>query len=158
MTSLFSWRETTYLSPWSIQHFLCGYLWCLSWIWTLNDWLPWLNLMLFVIVALLWELFENQPGNHGWLWRCFGYKDGEYTGDTVMNAITDVVVCSLGWLTVRIVTEYTTSTAALGVLLGLAAFLFLIFLYLHRKALVILQSATVPMPVCNQRPHSICNA
>ena len=150
-TPLFAWSEKGYLSIWSINHFLSGYLWALIWIWASNDWLPWLNLMLFITVASLWELFENQPANQGWVWRCFGYKTGDYKGDSVMNAVTDIVVCTLGWLTVRIVAEVKRSMAALGALLGMAGALFLLFLFLNRKDLRMLRAAEA-VPASDERP------
>ena len=131
MPSLF-WSEFGYVSAWSIMHFLSGYLWCVVFAWAFRDVLPWVHLLLLLIVALLFELLENQKGAGSWMWGGIGYDTTTYSGDTALNAVSDVLFTVLGWTVVRIVVMYTTSDVALGVLLGVAGALFAIFLCLFR--------------------------
>ena len=126
------WTEIAYVSTCSIMHFLSGYLWCIVWVWAFSDTLPWLNLLLFTASALVFEVLENQKGSGSWMWGWLGYDTETYTGDSALNAVSDVLISIIGWLIVRIVTLFTTSTVALGAMLGAAGVLFLVFLYFFR--------------------------
>ena len=143
MPTLFGWTDYAYVSTWSIMHYLSGYLWCVVWVWAFNNALIWLNLLLFTTTALVFELLENQKGSGSWMWGWLGYDEDTYTGDSALNSVSDVLISVLGWLTVRVVTLFTTSAAALGVLLGAAAVLFIAFLYMFRiERRIVLGSST----------------
>lgn len=124
--------EYSYVSAWSITHFLSGYWWSLVWTYSFNDFLPWLNLLLFAVAATVFELLENQPMSGKWMWGWLGYDENTYTGDSVTNSVTDVLISLVGWAVVRSVVTYTTSTLALGIMLGVSGVLFVIFLLLYR--------------------------
>ena len=66
---------------------------------------------------------------------CFQGSASWWFGGKLWCVCTDFcgVMCSvIGWLVVRLVTLYTRSLAALGVLLGIMATLFVLFLILFR--------------------------
>lgn len=126
----FAWDEFGYVSTWSIMHFLSGYLWNIVWVFALSDYVPWLNLLLLSLFAVGFEILENQPGSGSWMWGCIGYDETTYTGDTAINSGSDIFFSLLGWGVVRLVAAFTTSSIALGVLLGVAGGLFIIFLVL----------------------------
>jgi hypothetical protein len=132
MSQWFAWTDFGYLSPWSIMHFLSGYLWCIVWVWAFDDIPAWLNLLLFLALASLFEIVENQKGSGSWMWGFLGYNKKTYTGDTAINSVSDILISAVGWAVVRVSTLESTTNIVLGILLGVAAALFLVFLYLFR--------------------------
>lgn len=133
MPRLVAWNEVDgYVSAWSITHFLFGFWWALAWTYSSGDALPWLNLLLMATVACLFELFESTPYGRSFPWGWLGYDDATYPGDSLANAVTDVIFALVGWTTVRIVVTYTRSTTALLAMLGASAVLCVLFWLLLR--------------------------
>ncbi len=131
-TPLWAWSDDAYVSAWSVMHFLSGYLWNVAWSFAADGDLPVLNFALFVVLALLFELVENQPGSGSWMWGWLGYTAESYQGDSALNSVSDVLISVAGWGAVYAVVAFTRSMVALGVLLGVAGALFVFFLYLFR--------------------------
>jgi len=131
-TPLWAWSDDAYVSAWSVMHFLSGYLWNVTWSFAFDGDLPVLNLALFVVLALLFELVENQPKSGRWMWGWLGYDEESYQGDSALNSVSDVLISVAGWGAVYAVVANTRSMAALGALLGVAGTLFVFFLYLFR--------------------------
>ena len=125
--------EDGLVSAWSIMHFLSGYMWSLIWTAATSDFLPWLNLLLFAIVAIGFEILENLPRSGAWMWGWLGYDEKSYTGDSAVNTSSDVLISLVGWVVVRgVLMGAGTTGAAVGALLGVAGALLLLFLYLYR--------------------------
>ena len=137
--------EYAYVSAWSIMHFLSGYMWSVVWAFGFGDVLPWLNLLLFALVATAFEVLENRPASGRWMWGWLGYDEKTYAGDSATNTAMDVLISLVGWGVVRIVVEFTLETEALAVLLGVAGALFAVFLFLYRIERRI-QLGTPPTP------------
>ena len=127
------WHEYSYVSTWSIMHFLSGYAWNIVWVFAWDDYMPWLNLWILMAIALFFELLENQPRSGAWMWGCLGYDETTYDGDSAVNAISDVLFTLAGWGVVKLVASFTTSDIALGALLGTGGVMFLVFLALFRE-------------------------
>lgn len=132
-------NERVYVSGWTIMHFLSGYLWNVAWSWATDGWLPWLNLLLLAIVAVAFELLENEKDSGAWMWGWLGYDTKSYAGDTTSNSNSDVLASLIGWGVVQPIVMTTRSDATLGALLGVAGTLFVIFLvlfYFERKEIL----------------------
>lgn len=126
-------NENGFVSAWSTMHFLSGYMWSLIWMAATSDFLPWLNLLLFAIAAIGFEILENLPRSGAWMWGFLGYDEKTYTGDSAINSVSDVLVSLVGWVVVRgVLMGAGTTGASVGALLGLAGALFLVFLYVYR--------------------------
>ena len=132
LAPIFSWTDKSFLSAWSIMHFLSGYLWNVVWTWAFDGALPVLNLALLVVVACVFELVENQKGSGDWLWGSLGYDTTTYTGDSAINAVSDVLLSVVGWCVVAGAAAIARTTLVLGLLLGTAAVIFVAFLFLFR--------------------------
>ena len=98
-----------------------------------DDYAPWLNALLFAMLAVFFEILENLPTTGSIMWSWLGYTRETYSGDSAVNAASDVLISLIGWVGARGVLTATGSTAVgLGVTLGTAGALFGIFLFLYR--------------------------
>ena len=124
--------ERVWISDWSIVHFLSGlvphalYAYLLSF-----D--HWISLYVLAVGACLFELFENHRSDGEFLWTGLGYTGATYSGDSLQNSVCDVLFLLLGWGVAEVVYLITSSMLALYVLLGVAAALLAMFLYLFSK-------------------------
>lgn len=117
-------------SHWSIVHFLAGFVPHALFAYLLEDVEHWISLWLLAFGACAFELVENTPGNGKWMWSWIGYTVDTYKLDTLRNSVGDILSLLLGWLVVEIVHQIAPSSTALFVLLGVAAALFVVFVYL----------------------------
>ena len=125
--------EDGLVSAWTITHFLTGYMWCLVWMYATDDFMPWLNLLLYTILAVMFEILENLPSQSMWMWGWLGYTRSTYAGDAAINSASDVLFALIGWAMVRGIVLYVSATGVLmGILLGVAAALYALFLCLLR--------------------------
>ena len=141
--------EQGYLSCWSINHFLAGYVPHLIFVYTRTSIAAWVSLFVVTLGALGFELVENNRNIGVEMWRWLGYSPSSYAPDTVFNSITDVICAEFGWLTVQIVSLVSTSTAVLGVLLGVAGALFVTWavLFSIERRTVLLPAAPQPVRI-----------
>lgn len=126
-------NESGFVSAWSIMHYLSGWMWRLIWMFATDDYLPWVNVLLFTAVALGFEMLENFESTGGPMWAWLGYDRTTYAGDSAVNSSADVLWSLVGWALARAVLLATGLTGkGLGVTLGVAGALFAVFLYLFR--------------------------
>jgi len=133
MTLLDVCGERGIASAWSITHFLHGWLWNTIWMFATQDYMPWLNLFVGASLELLFEVWENYVKSGVWsCWVWLGYTPESYDGDSAINSASDVLFALLGWGLARLVLVGTGLTGlGLGLTLGAAALLLVVFLILH---------------------------
>lgn len=125
--------ERGFVSAWTITHFASGWIWSTAWIFATSDYVPWLNLLLFAVIAVAWEVVENIPSSRRWIWGWMGYDDLTYPGDSAINAATDVLVSLIAWVTARgIIGTAGRNDLVLGLMLGASALLYAVFFCLLR--------------------------
>ena len=141
--------EQGYFSTWSIVHFLAGFVPHLIFVWAHTSVATWVSLFVVTVGSLVFELVENNRNTGVEMWRFLGYTPSSYHVDTVQNSITDVICAEFGWLTVQIVSLVSTSTAVLGVLIGVAGALFVTWavLFYYERRTVLLPAAPQPVRI-----------
>jgi hypothetical protein len=119
-------------SHWTIMHFLSGLVPHAIFVFlTSAD--HWISLYVLAMIACLFELVENEPGNGEWMWKFIGYTVVDHKPDTLKNSVSDVVFLLLGWLVSEVVFLLGAPLElGLSLLLGLALVLFVVFIYLFR--------------------------
>ena len=160
--ALFAFYETAYLSAWSIMHFLSGYVWHVVWAWASDLWEPWLSLFLLMLLAMVFELLENNPVCGAPMWAWLGYDRTTYAGDTASNSVSDLLCSLLGWGVVHLVATLSMETAALTALLSAGGVLFVVFLgafYVERSVVFGKTDKGTPAPTAlpallvSREPH-----
>ena len=121
--------ERVWCSNWSIVHFLVGLVPHALYAYLLT-WDHWISLYVLALGACLFELFENGTMFPQRVWGGLGYTSATYQGDSLQNSVCDVVFALLGWGVAQAVYLLTSSMIALYVLLGVAALLGVLFLWL----------------------------
>lgn len=99
--------------------------------WT--DVATWVSLFVLVTSACLFELVENSPGAGKIMWTWLGYTLENYHIDALCNSVSDVLFLLLGWLTVQLTHMLSSSHTAFWILLGVAGFLFALFMWLFTR-------------------------
>jgi hypothetical protein len=124
--------EDGFASNWSIMHFLSGAVPHAVWAY----WVPgetWVSLYLLAMAACLFELVENTPGAGRIMWSWIGYQEFTYHTDTLRNSVSDIIFLLLGWLVAQLTHMLAPEALAFWVLMGIAAVLFVLFLWLFSK-------------------------
>lgn len=87
------------LDPYSFTHMLHGFVFCWLILWRLPQWRAGWQLWLAVTVECGWELLENSD----FIIRRYRVQTAAlgYAGDSIVNSVSDVVVCGLGFLLAR---------------------------------------------------------
>ena len=121
------------------MHYLSGHLWTIIWVWAINGDAS-VGLFLLATGACAFELLENTPGTGIPMWSWLGYSASSYHQDAVRNSVSDILFSLAGWLLVSLVSQVSTSTATLGVLLGVAGALlavWTVFFFYERKLVLL---------------------
>lgn len=122
--------ESGYLSPWSLVHTSVGLSWNWAWHAAFDQGGVKLNLFFLVLVAIVFELIENNMALMGPLWRRLGRGLDEFGIDSVSNSQTDVLVAVLGHGMSELFFETLSRTAASVatlVIVGILASTFVIY-------------------------------
>lgn len=88
--------EQGYVTAWTLMHTSTGLLWNGCWHAAFDDDGARLNLFLLVVVAIVFELVENNLAIVGPMWRRLNRDMTHYHTDTLPNSQTDVLVAVLG--------------------------------------------------------------
>jgi len=119
--------ETGYLSPWSLVHTSVGLGWNALWHALFDQGGARLNLFLLVLVAIAFELLENNLGVMGSLWQRLGRRMDAFDIDSVSNSQTDVLVAVLGHGLSELFFETLSRTAASVATIVIVAILLVVF-------------------------------
>ena len=124
--------EDGFASNWSIMHFLSGLVPHALYAWLLGG-DAWISLYVLAFVACVFELVENTPGAGKIMWTCIGYTTENYRIDSLQNSQCDVLFLLLGWLVAQVVHLLSPGMTAFWVVMGVAAVLFVAFLWLFSR-------------------------
>ncbi len=85
--------------PYSLTHVLHGFIFWGLLVWSLPRLAPAWQLWLALVVEALWEVVENSA------WIIDRYRETTlalgYNGDTVINSLSDIVLCGVGFVLAR---------------------------------------------------------
>jgi hypothetical protein len=77
------------------------------------------NIVLTILLEAIWEVIENSP------WVINRYRQTasyDYAGDTILNSLSDLFACTIGWFIAREIAVYHTVVLTVGLeLVALAA-------------------------------------
>ena len=146
--------ENGAFSAWSFMHVLSGYIWNLAWAGvsfavSQQVKLQTLNLWLLMFIGFLFELAENNASTGEKMWRWLDYTRATYSGDSAINAISDMLFVLIGWTLVEGTLLISVNSVVFAILGAGALLLLIVFGVLfreERKILMVRERAAGVLP------------
>lgn len=146
------------VSAWSVMHLLSGFVWNIVWsIVSLSVsnrvQFQTLNLWLLMFIGLVFELVENNAST-GEMWACLDYTRATYSGDSAINAISDMLFVLIGWTLVEFALLLSVNVLVFAALVAVALLLLIVFGVLfreERKILMVRERSARVLPAVNMK-------